>query len=180
MLHSYSIHQVYYFKWRFYFQEYDTTKHTQVTQSPPLSLSHPSSSPPPLTHTHQTLHNTQAYGWNTGIGGNTAEYDVPQVLYSYCTHTVLYSYCTVLAILYCTVLAILYCTVLTILYCTVLTILYCAVLTILYCTHCDVPQCPAGTPVENCTHEISGVVTPPGEWAPSVASADSALDPYIA
>ena len=25
----------------------------------------------------------------------------------------------------------------------------------------DVPQCPAGTPVENCTHEISGVVTPP-------------------
>ena len=25
----------------------------------------------------------------------------------------------------------------------------------------DVPQCPAGTPVEECTHTISGVVTPP-------------------
>jgi hypothetical protein len=60
---------VYYFKWRFYFQEYDSKKHTS------------------------------AYGWNTGIGGQTAEYDVP--------------------------------------------------------------QCPTGTPVANCTHEISGVVTPP-------------------
>lgn len=59
----------YYFKWRFYFQEYDASQHTS------------------------------AYGWNTGIGGNTAEYDVP--------------------------------------------------------------QCAAGTPVKDCTHEISGVVTPP-------------------
>ena len=59
----------YYFKWRFYFQEYDTKKHVSAT------------------------------GWNTGIGGSTAEYDVP--------------------------------------------------------------QCPAGTPVEKCTHTISGVVTPP-------------------
>jgi hypothetical protein len=25
----------------------------------------------------------------------------------------------------------------------------------------DVPQCPAGTPVENCTHEITGVIEPP-------------------
>jgi hypothetical protein len=43
-----------------------------------------------------------------------------------------------------------------------------------YSTHCllgiggsvteyDVPQCPAGTPTANCTHEISGVVTPPGK-----------------
>ena len=38
----------YYFKWRFYFQEYDDVKHKK------------------------------AYGWNTGIGGNTAKYDVPQ------------------------------------------------------------------------------------------------------
>ncbi len=59
----------YYFKWRFYFQEYDANRHVSAT------------------------------GWNTGIGGDTAEYDVP--------------------------------------------------------------QCPAGTPVEKCTHTISGVVTPP-------------------
>eukprot|EP01048_Picozoa_sp_COSAG05_P022415 COSAG05_NODE_4474_length_1498_cov_1.894210_2_plen_201_part_00 len=45
-----------------------------------------------------TVH-VSAFGWNTGIGGNTAEYDVP--------------------------------------------------------------QCPAGTPMEKCTHTISGVVTPP-------------------
>jgi hypothetical protein len=30
-------------------------------------------------------------------------------------------------------------------------------------TEYDVPQCPPGTPTENCTHEISGVVTPPGQ-----------------
>ena len=61
----------YHFKFRFYFQEYDPQRHTV------------------------------AYGWNTGIGGNTAEYDVP--------------------------------------------------------------RCPPGTPTEKCTHEITGVVTPPGE-----------------
>ena len=44
---------------------------------------------------------TPAYGWNTGIGGDTAEYDVP--------------------------------------------------------------KCPEGTPVEKCTHEITGVVTVPGD-----------------
>ena len=27
----------------------------------------------------------------------------------------------------------------------------------------DVPQCAPGTPTEKCTHEISGVVTPPGK-----------------
>jgi len=59
----------YRFKFRFYFQEYDTTRHIP------------------------------AYGWNTGIGGDTAEYDVP--------------------------------------------------------------QCAPGTPVEKCTHEITGVVTAP-------------------
>lgn len=59
----------YSFKWRFYFQEYNPTVHVS------------------------------AFGWNTGIGGKTAEYDVP--------------------------------------------------------------RCPAGTPVEKCTHTISGVVTPP-------------------
>jgi hypothetical protein len=30
-------------------------------------------------------------------------------------------------------------------------------------TEYDVPQCPPGTPTANCTHEISGVVTPPGK-----------------
>ena len=30
-------------------------------------------------------------------------------------------------------------------------------------TEYDVPQCPPGTPTENCTHEISGIVTPPGK-----------------
>ncbi len=59
----------YYFKWRFYFQEYDPAQHVS------------------------------AYGWNTGIGGDTAEYDVP--------------------------------------------------------------QCAAGTPVDQCTFEVSGVVAPP-------------------
>ena len=59
----------YTFKWRFYFQEYSPAQHVS------------------------------AAGWNTGIGGDTAEYDVP--------------------------------------------------------------QCPAGTPTEQCTHTISGVVTPP-------------------
>ena len=58
-----------YYRWRFYFQEYDPKRHVSAS------------------------------GWNTGIGGNTAEYDVP--------------------------------------------------------------RCPAGTPVEECTHTITGVVTPP-------------------
>jgi len=62
---------VYHFKWRFYFQEYEPSQHVS------------------------------AYGWNTGIGGDTDEYDVP--------------------------------------------------------------QCAAGTPTDKCTHEISGVVTPPGK-----------------
>ena len=59
----------YYFKWRFYFQDFDPAVHVPI------------------------------YVWATGIGGKTAEYDVP--------------------------------------------------------------QCPAGTPMEKCTHTISGVVTPP-------------------
>lgn len=30
----------------------------------------------------------------------------------------------------------------------------------------DIPRCPAGTPVEQCTHEITGTVTPPGSGVP--------------
>ena len=41
-------HGRYYFKWRFYFQEYNPAVHVS------------------------------AFVWATGIGGNTAEYDVPQ------------------------------------------------------------------------------------------------------
>jgi len=69
---------VYYFKWRFYFQEYEPSRHVS------------------------------AYGWNTGIGGDTDEYDVP--------------------------------------------------------------QCAPGTPIDQCTHTISGVVTPPGDKMHFVAA----------